>query len=676
MKLINFTIIKLTAALVVGIIIAHLQPISANLAIITTLFTIAITLIAKLTLQKKHKEYVLGILIYITFIFIGILTTSVHDQKEFKTHYSHSLNKKQSKRLVVFRIREVLKSSLYHDKYVIDLLHINSKSVSGKSILNIKKDPLITALKTDAVLATTESFKTIKEPLNPGQFNYKNYLAKQYIYHQITTSNAYLFPLSKKNHTLFGYAAQFRNKIKKALKRYHFKPNELAIINALILGQRQDINTVIYDHYIKAGAIHILAVSGLHVGILLLLLNTLFKPLERFKKGYLIKVCLTLILLWGFAVIAGLSASVTRAVTMFSIVTIGTHLKRPVNLYNTLTFSIFILLLFKPLFIFDVGFQLSYVAVIAIVSIQPLLEQLWQPKWFVLKKVWQVLTVSIAAQLGVLPLSLFYFHQFPGLFFLSNLIIIPCLGFILGFGILIIILAVLDCLPEFIANFYGLIINYLNQFIKWIALQDHFIFQDISFNTLLLITSYFLIIAFVRSILIMNYKRLVFLLMTIALFQSSLINNKLHLPPNKFIIFHKNRETVIAKKTNTLLTLYSDSTYSKQNKAFRNYKITNRIDSIIKVKSSPIYKIRNKYMLVIDSNSIYTITRFCPDYILLTNTPKINLNRVIDSIQPALIIADGSNYKSQVLKWKRACENKKIPFHYTGKKGAFILESD
>ncbi|TYA81458.1 ComEC/Rec2 family competence protein, partial [Seonamhaeicola marinus] len=230
------------------------------------------------------------------------------------------------------------------------------------------------------------------------------------------------------------------------------------IINALFLGQRQNIDRAIYTNYTNAGAIHILAVSGLHVGIIFLILNFLFKPIERLKKGYLIKTIFLLTTLWGFAVIAGLSASVTRAVTMFSIVAIAVNLKRPTNVYNTLAISIFVILLFKPLFIFDVGFQLSFLAVFAIVAIEPMLNKLWKPKNKLLKIYWQTLTVTISAQFGIIPISLFYFHQFPGLFFISNLVIIPLLGFILGFGILIILLASINVLPQFLADAFGFII--------------------------------------------------------------------------------------------------------------------------------------------------------------------------------------------------------------------------
>lgn len=165
----------------------------------------------------------------------------------------------------------------------------------------------------------------------------------------------------------------FRINIQKSLRRYHFTEDELAVMNALLLGQRQEISKELSDNYSKAGAIHILAVSGLHVGIILLILSFLLKPLERVNKGKLIKLVLVILFLWFFAVLAGMSASVTRAVTMFSAIALGKFFNKRNAVEHSLIFSMFIILLWKPLFLFDVGFQLSYTAVFGIIWVQPVL---------------------------------------------------------------------------------------------------------------------------------------------------------------------------------------------------------------------------------------------------------------------------------------------------------------
>ena len=353
MKLLNFNIIKLSVCLIIGILIGYFYntptiSLLYILGVLLLLFTISY-FVAK---NQFIKTIWFGMIGYTIMICIGILNVSIHNPLNNSTHYSNLINQKNdSTKFITLKIREVLKSSIYDDKYIVDLIKINDLQVSGKSILNIKKDSLNNNLKVDDVFIIKTSLRDVNPPLNPGQFNYKNYLEKQYIYHQLFVTKEMLFDLKKSHQTVFGIANKIREHINFKLIKYSFKPDELAIINAILLGQRQNISEDVYTSYRNAGAIHILAISGLHIGIILIMLSSMFKPLERLRYGIYIKTVLIVLILWSFAIIAGLSASVTRAVSMFSIVAIGMHLKRPTNIYNTLAISIFILLLFKPLFL-------------------------------------------------------------------------------------------------------------------------------------------------------------------------------------------------------------------------------------------------------------------------------------------------------------------------------------
>ncbi|MCF7567606.1 competence protein ComEC family protein [Sabulilitoribacter arenilitoris] len=677
MKLFNFTIIKLTCFLIIGIIISYFYPIPISLNLYLC-FTLLVLLFISILIARKQfiKSIWFGIIAYVLMIFVGVLTTSFHNQKNAWNHYSKCISiEKDSLKTVTFRIREVLKPGNYYDKYVIDVLKINNETVSGKSLLNIQKDSTQSTLKVDEIIVGNLGFQNLIHPLNPHQFDYKKYLEKKYIYHQIFTKNEYLLKLSSDTHTLIGIANDIREYINLKLKPYHFKPDELAIINALLLGQRQDISKEVYTSYTNAGAIHILAVSGLHVGIILLILTQVFKPIERFKHGKLIKAILLVSCLWSFALIAGLSASVTRAVTMFSIVAIAMNLKRPTNVYNTLAISMFVILLFKPLFLFDVGFQLSYLAVFAIVAIDPLLYNLWRPKNWFLDKYWHTLTITVSAQFGIIPISLYYFHQFPGLFFISNLVIIPFLGLILGLGILVILLATINLLPSFFAEFYGYIISGMNSFVAWVSKQETFLLKDIAFNLLYVFVSYLLIITLIKFLKKRSFVNLKLLLIAVLIFQCAFIYTAYKTPTNQFIVFHKSRNTLLGNHTNkNLLVAHDfDSITQSSNKIIRDFTVGNYIKTIKKDTLKSIYILNNKKLLVIDSLGVYNIKSFHPDYVLLRQSPKINLNRLIDSIKPKHIIADGSNYKSYVEGWEAICLKRKLPFHQTSKKGAFII---
>ncbi len=676
MKLLNFTIIKLTLCLIIGILFGYFTSINLLSFVYSSIVLLVILVIGLFITKFQYKKSIwFGIVVYLATIALGGLTIKVHEQSNWKNHYTkYPKTSTNTVPLITFRVREDLKPGNYYDKYVIDVLKINNTKVSGKSLLNIEKDTLFNTLNVDDILISKTPFKDLIPPLNPHQFNYKSYLKKKHIYHQLFVVNTSLLKAESKDNTIFGLASTLRTHINSKLKQFNFKPDELAIINALLLGQRQDISKEIYNSYTNAGAIHILAVSGLHVGIILLLLNFVFKPIEYVKHGKVYKTIILVLILWSFAVIAGLSASVVRAVSMFTIVAIAMNLNRPTNVYNTLAISMFFLLLFKPTFLFDVGFQLSYLAVFAIVIIQPMLYNLWRPKYFLFKFLWGIFTVTIAAQFGIIPVSLFYFHQFPGLFFISNLVIIPFLGTILGFGIIIIGLSLLNILPEFLAAIYGNIIGLMNTFVGWVSNQESFLFKNISFNIEQVFISYLLLILIIHFIKQKTYKSVIYVLIAILLSQSYFIHDFYESKSKAFAVFHKSRYSIIGLKSMNQLDLYHNLNDSvlKYDKVITNYKVGEHITKTKRDTIQPVYIANSKKVLVIDSIGIYNVKTFTPDIILLRNSPKINLKRLIDSLHPKLIISDGSNYKSYQERWGQTCKAQKIPYHQTSKKGAFI----
>ena len=328
------------------------------------------------------------------------------------------------------------------------------------------------------------------------------------------------------------------------------------------------------------------------------------------------------------------------------------------------------------MFLFDVGFQLSYLAVLAIVSIQPVLYKIWKPKWVAIDFLWNIFTVTIAAQLGVLPISLYYFHQFPGLFFVSNLVIIPFLGLILAYGIILILLSLCNLLPEIAATIYAYIIGAMNTVVDWVAKQEQFLLKDISITLLQVIISYLLILALLRLFKKRTFASLRLAFVSILLFQGALILNSYANATQEFIIFHKNRFTLIGEKNGANLKLVHnlDSIALVNDRIIKNFKVGNFINNTANDTIKNIFQIKTKKLLVLDSFGIYQVKSFKPNYVLLRNSPKVNLQRLIDSLHPEIIIADGSNYKSYIDRWKATCSKQKLPFHDTGENGAFIIQ--
>ncbi|HLT51307.1 MAG TPA: ComEC/Rec2 family competence protein, partial [Arenibacter sp.] len=488
MQMLQFTTVKLSLCLIFGILTGNILHISIGISVFIGLSLLFLLGLEHRFAQNTHSLR-FGFLVVLLTLAIGNLAISLTRSTNTPDHYSHFTV--HEKHVYTLKIREVLKSNAFSDRYTAHVIAVDSLPVSGKILLYITKDTAIGPYEVDDEIITFTSLVPIRSLLNPYQFDYKKYLSHMGISHQAHLGvSRYLLRESPKT-TLYGIAAKARVHIIKRLKREAFGEEELGIIQALLLGQRNEITEDTNTEYKNAGAFHILSLSGLHIGIILGLLHFLLRPLELFPRGKTIKLILIVLLLWGFAFLAGLSASILRAVAMFTFIAYALHLNRPTSHFNILALSLFfILLIFDPLLVFNVGFQLSYAAVFAIVWIYPHLRKYWMPKNWLLKKGWEIIAVSLAAQLGVLPITLFYFHNFPGLFVLTSLLILPPLGFILGMGIVVIFLALINNLPSFMVIIYDMAIRGMNDIIAWVSQQESFLFRNISFDGVQLILLY------------------------------------------------------------------------------------------------------------------------------------------------------------------------------------------
>jgi competence protein ComEC len=671
MKLLAFVPIKLTLLLIVGILIGHYFPFNSSYALWLTVFLFVI-LGFVYRYERNTKSIRFGIFAYLTTLSLGIFIILSAQPKQDTHHYSNL--RLTQKPVWQLQIREVLKPTNFSERYIAEIQGVDNLYATGRLIVTRNFQDSLQPLQVDDELLIISQLTEIKKPLNPHQFNYNVYLKQLGIFHQLRLEASTYGPKTNPSKTVFGIAAKARNHIIKQLKKEGFGKEELGLIQALLLGQRNDISKETYDNYKNAGAVHILALSGLHIGILLLVLQFLLRPLDSIPQGKKIRLLLTVLLLWGFAFLAGLSASLVRACTMFSFVAYALYLNRPSNTFNILALSMFFILLFiNPNLLFQVGFQMSYAAVLSIVWIYPLLQKFWYPKAKPIRYVWQLLSVSVAAQLGVLPISLFYFHQFPGLFFVSNLLIVPALGIILGTGILVVILSLINLLPDRLAWFYNEVISYMNTIVVWVAAQEDFIFKQISFDGIQLIFAFCTIIALVLVLAKMNFKRVVYFLISVLCFQQYTLYQEIRAGQEKeVLLLHQTKNTVLVDRNGTIATVYILDSIRAQ-ALVSDLKIGERIDAIHFDTLINSYFINERSVIFLDSLGTYLAEKK-GNSLVLTNSPKINLERVIAHTKPKIIIADGSNYMSYINRWKVTCMERKIPFHYTGEKGFYSFE--
>ena len=672
MKVLDFPLTKITIWFLFGILFCYYCKPSLDIAI--SVFIVAIIVFTILYfLIKRNKRFTtfFGINTYFISFVIGILTLLLHTNSLQKSNYIHCKKAFENPQIITFTLREKLKSNAYNDRFTAIINTINRKNYSGKIIVNIQKDSIKNLIIGNVIKVKT-ALQQNSSNKNPNQFDYGKYLADKQIYAQIYTNKTEIVINKNLKKDIWYYSGRLHSRIVRNLEKANFNNEEMNVALALILGQQQDISSDIIQDYQYSGATHILSVSGLHVGFIMLFINFILKPIPNTRKGSLIKLISILLSLGAFAIISGLSPSVLRSVVMFSFLAIGNHLRRSGSIYHTLLVSMLLILLCEPYFLFDVGFQLSYLALFFIVWLQPLLKQIWTPKNKIQITIWNPLTVSFAAQIGTLPLCLYYFHQFPGLFFVTNIVIIPILSFIMIAGIIVMILAIFMSPPVIIIAIFEKSIYLLNKTIHIVASFEWFVIRDISFNFYYLLTFYIFIISAIVWSKKPNYNQFVFLLITIVLLQLSFIYTKKEIEnTNELIVYNTKKNTLLSERTGKKITLFTNDTLSK-NSILNAYLVGNfgKLSSTNKIKN--VLYFNGKKISIIDSSGIYE-TRIQPDILILTQSPKINLDRILEDLHPKIIIADASNSYSIQKTWKYTCLKKNIPFHATSEKGYYKL---
>lgn len=391
-----------------------------------------------------------GILAFTVFFSLGILSEQ-NQRTLFRTGF---ILKKTSN--VSFYYAEITAIEGMTDKSqkVIARIHLVSETgrwqnTRSKLLLYIPKN--VPVLYGDYILVKGQP-SVVKGPLNPYEFDYKKYLFRQGIaYTQFLRPGQFKIIKNKRGNLIIYLAYAARNSIKEIIIRNIDYLPVRGILIALTTGYRDQVDENTSKSFGETGIMHILAVSGLHVGIIYLLLMLILKPLSASRAGIWFRTVIIMIVLLLFVFITGLTPSVLRAALMFSLILIGITIERNSHILNSVFLSAFILLLINPYFLYDVGFQLSYGAVIGIIIGQPVVFRLWIPKRFLLYRIWELASVSIAAQLATLPLTLYYFKKFPVYFLPANLIAIPVVSIIIPGTVILLVFSHFNFIAHILA---------------------------------------------------------------------------------------------------------------------------------------------------------------------------------------------------------------------------------
>lgn len=324
-------------------------------------------------------------------------------------------------------------------------------------------------LKPGERIAGYGALRQIKSSLNPEVFDYKTYLKRRGITRQVwLKKGSFKIQRQPVSHDIFYYAEHVRQQLLGILNNAGYDPDVIAVASAILLGYDDLLDPELRQTYTGSGAIHVLCVSGLHLGIFYAMIAALLFPLSRTRKGEAVKTVILLILIWGYACITGLSVGVARSATMFTFVCIGGGFRRRTSVLNSLVVSAFFLLSINPYYLFDVGFQLSFAAVAGIVIFHPVLSQWFLTENKVLAYGRDLIIVSIAAQMFTAPVILYKFHQFPNYFLLSSMIAIPLSYLVLVTGIATFLLSWIPWIGDIVSRVLGFLIGMMNDGVSFI----------------------------------------------------------------------------------------------------------------------------------------------------------------------------------------------------------------
>jgi len=451
-----------------------------------------------------NKRWIQGLCINLALFCFGILLNLFQNELFQSNHFSYSKSD-----FLVVAIDEPIQEKRNTNKCVLRVLSgitagNSLYKQSGNILAYFKKDSVSIKLKYGDCLIIKNNVTDISGPQNPYEFNYKRYLAFNQIHYQIYIDSCnYIKTGLKSEFFLYSFAYEVQDYFKDILNKYVRSKSEIGVAQALLFGYDDDIDSDILKAYSNTGTLHVLAVSGMHVGIIFVVFNYLLFFLEKKKQLRIIKTILLLLLIWFYSLLCGLSPSILRATVMLSFILLGKLLNRKLNIFNSLAVSAFFLILFNSNIIANVGFQLSYLAVIGIVFLQPKIYSLTEfNSWFG-DNVWKIVSVSIAAQIATFPLGLLYFHQFPNVFLLSNLLIIPLTTVTLHLGLLLIGVSKFDFLANQVGTLLKWSIKVTNELVLGIERIPYSYYKGINISIAETVLIYFLF-AFAISYLLLR----------------------------------------------------------------------------------------------------------------------------------------------------------------------------
>jgi len=551
----------------------------------------------------------------------------------------------------------------------------------GQTILYFQKDKAASKLLFGDRLMVEAEFASPDKPLNPDAFDYATYLKRQGIGATSYLSSGSLQITGHSNaFSIRREADKWRNYLLSIYRKFNIQGDEFAVLAALTLGYTDDLQPDLRASYSATGAMHILSVSGMHVGVVYVVIAFLLSFLDKSQKKKILKSIIIILFLWAYAFVSGMSAAVIRAALMFSFVPFAYCLERKSQIYNTIFMSALGMLIYNPNFLYDVGFQLSYSAVLSIIFFQPIVDKLYKPTNKISRFTWEMFSVSIAAQIGTTPFTLYYFQQFPNYFLLTNFIAIPLSSLViyLAIGLLTVSwVPYLSAAMGFVLKWSVWLLNYVIVTIQNIPHSVWHISLDIRQ------TFFFFFAIFCLSAYFFSRKFAPLFVGLFALLITCLVNIQTNYQTltSKRIIVYAGQKNLHVSFVNLNKNFVYTTDSAEIERIAKTYWQRQKLDKPVYLNKTAWFAdgfacFEGQKVLILRDDFLKKKTTQKPfelDYLIVGNRLKPKISQILDCVHPRKIIVDKSISHWYCEDIRKTCEARNIGFYSIAGQGAYVL---
>ena len=678
--------LKFLLPLTIGILLQFHLAISFNL--MAALVAVALSFLIPFTFlsnsQKFKWSWLKGLLITLVFVGLGgclSYTKNTSNRPAWVGKYF----KQNEPVLATLQENLVIKEKSFKALATVNAVYLQNKwqPVEGEVLLYFKKDSTTPKLQYGSQILITKNLDNIINSGNPGGFDYKQYCSFKGIYYQgfLNDNNYTILPTTKIN-WFANFLIKIRISVLYILKSNIKNPNELSIAEAQLIGYREELDRDLVRAYSNTGVVHIIAISGLHLGMIYALILWIFTPLKKYKWSKLVKPITIILVLWMFSFIAGMAPSILRSAIMFTCIAIAETFEKRNNIYNGLALSAFIILIINPFSLWDVGFQLSYAAILSIVIFSPYIKKWVYVKNNILLFCWNLNAITLSAQILTLPIVIYHFHQFPVLFLFTNLFAVTWSCIILYSELLLLILSSW----HFAANLIGKAIEWMiwlmNSFILKVDILWFSVIESLQINILQAFCLAAIIVGFSYWLIQKNTKSFVFgLFFLVILIAVRGIDFCERNNQQKLIVYNVPNHTAIDLIEGRKFDFIGDSILQK-NGFLKNFhikpsRILNRVVepnelNNIYVKNNFIFT-KNKLVAIINKPVKIDATVINVDAIIISKNPRIFITELTKKFNCKQFIFDGSNPAWKIRKWQKDCDSLHLQYHICSINGAFEM---